>query len=233
VTPTPNPTTEADALATAEANMRPQADTTPRGVPTDGMSTATLEPSGTPTVEPPIAGMAPGAGARVTATGGVNVRAQPSASAQQVGRLNFNANVTLLEGPVQADNYAWWRIDNGAGLTGWVATGPQNEPWLVPAVAAATAAPPETPGAPKVVDRAIKVGDNVQVTTQTGQVLTVRSDAGRAAPAVARVLRGTAFKVVGGPIQQDDFVWWQLEGETIKGWAAEGDATTKWLQPVE
>jgi hypothetical protein len=233
VTPTPEVTDIVEAGATAAATEPPRAGTTPRGVATDGMPAATPTPSVTPTVEPAIAGMAPNARARVTASGGVNVRAEPRASAKQVGRLNQNANVTLLEGPVQADKYDWWRVDNGAGLAGWVAIGPQNDPWLVPAVAAATAAPPETPGAPKVVDRAIKVGDRVQVTTDTGQVLTVRNDAAKAAAPVARVLRGTLFTVKGGPIKQDNLVWWQLESDTVKGWAAEGDGTNKWLQPVE
>ena len=175
VTPTPAPPTTA-----AEAELNRATDTpavqgesnepasTP--VPSDGLAT----PTNTPTVAPVVAGMAPGANVRVTASGGVNVRAEPSARAQQLGRFNVNTNLTILEGPQQADNYTWWRVDNGAGLVGWVASGPENDPWLVPAVAAATAAPAptvETPGAPKPVNRDIKVGDRVQVTTE-GQVLT-------------------------------------------------------------
>jgi hypothetical protein len=28
-------------------------------------------------------------------------------------------------------------------------------------------------------------------------------------------------------------VWWQLEGEKVSGWAAEGDGDNRWLTPVE
>lgn len=236
VTPTPAPPTAAEAEAARPANTpaAPAAADDPAGaaVPSDGLAT----PTDTPTVAPVIAGMAPGASARVTASGGVNVRAEPSTKAQQLGRFNVNTNLTLLEGPRQADNYTWWRADNGAGLVGWVASGPENDPWLVPAVAAATAAPAptvETPGAPKPVNRDIKVGDRVQVTTEQGQVLTVRNDVGTSATPIARVLRGTLFTVKGGPVKQDNFTWWELEGDKLNGWAAEGDGTTRWLTPVE
>ena len=64
------------------------------------------------------------------ATGGLNVRESASSKAKQVGRLGGNTLVTVLEGPTQADNYDWYRVDNGAGVVGWVAAGPQNDPWL-------------------------------------------------------------------------------------------------------
>jgi hypothetical protein len=237
VTPSPAPPTTAAEAALTDTGGTPAAQgegAESAGTPvlSDGLPT----PTTTPTVAQVIAGMAPGATARVTASGGVNVRAEPSTRAQQVGRLNVNTNLTILEGPQQADNYTWWRVDNGAGLAGWVASGPENDPWLVPAVAAATAAPAptvETPGAPKPVNRDIKVGDRVQVTTEQGQVLTVRNDAGTSAAPVARVLRGTLFTVKSGPIKQDNFTWWELEGDKLNGWAAEGDGTTRWLTPVE
>lgn len=233
VTPTPTtPTASVEGIALEPIETEvPATGGEPAGTkpPSDGLP----EPTATLTPAPVIAGLAPGASARVTASGGVNVRAEPSAKAQQVGRLNVNTNVKILEGPQQADNYTWWKVDNGAGLAGWIASGPENDPWLVPAVAAATAAPAETPGAPKVVDREIKVGDRVQVTTEQGQVLTVRNDAGRSAAPVARVLRGALFTIKSGPLKQDNFTWWELESDTIKGWAAEGDGTTRWLMPVE
>jgi len=175
--------------------------------------------------------MTVGGQARVAAGGGLNVREQPSARGQQVGRLNTNAVVSLVEGPTQADNYDWWKVDNGAGLVGWVAAGPKDDPWLAPAGDAAEPARPA--GAPRLVDRPIKLGDRVQVTTDATQVLTVRDFAGRNATPVARVLRGTLFTVRGGPIKQDDLTWWELEGETVRGWAAEGDGRNRWLTPVE
>jgi hypothetical protein len=175
--------------------------------------------------------MVAGGKARVAAGGGLNVRDMARAKGKQVGRLNLNAVVTLLEGPVQADNLPWWKIDSGAGLTGWVAAGPANDPWLVPATEASVTAQPA--GGPKLVDRPIKLGDRVQVTAAPGQPLTVRESAGKAETAIAKVLAGTLFTVRGGPVKQDGLVWWQLEGDAVKGWAAEGDGKDRWLTPIE
>jgi Bacterial SH3 domain len=227
VTPTPKPTataTESKAAATSPAT---QATAAAPKVEATASPTATTAPS--PAAAP--AGLASGAKARVAAGGGLNIRDRASAKGKQVGRLNANVVVTLLEGPTQAENLAWWKIDNGAGLVGWVATGPANDPWLVPAAPAAAAT--LAPNAPKLVDRPIKLGDRVQVTTSTDQWLTVRETAGKAARQMAKVKLGTLFTVRGGPIKQDGLTWWELEGETVKGWAAEGDGTDRWLTPLE
>jgi hypothetical protein len=224
VTPTPRPTPETVQAPTVAAAAR----VAPTAVPTKA-PTATRAPDPTATQAP--AGMAAGGKARVMAGGGLNVRDSARAKGKQIGRLDLNAVVTLLEGPVQADSYSWWKIQSGAGLTGWVAAGPANDPWLVPATAASVTAQPA--GGPKLVDRPIKLGDRVQVTTAPGQPLTVREYAGKTETAVARVLAGTLFTVRSGPVKQDGLVWWELEGDAVKGWAAEGDGTDRWLTPVE
>lgn len=223
VTPTALPAEVEQPTAEPTATQAP-----PTVAPTKAL------PTTTPTPEPtkPPTGMAIGAQARVAAGGGINVREQPSSKGKLLGRLAPNAVVKLIEGPTQADNFTWWKVDNNAGLVGWVAAGPDNDPWLTPvtvpdAVASATSSP-------KLVDRPIKLGDNVQVTTDANQVLTVRDYAGTSnTTPIARVVRGTIFTVRGGPIKQDGLTWWELEGETVKGWAAEGDGQTRWLTPIE
>lgn len=224
VTPTPKPSPVAVVAPTAVST----ATSAPTAKPTIA-ATATITPTLAATSASP--GLVAGGKASVVAGGGVNVRNTASAKGKQVGRVNANVVVTLLEGPVQADNYAWWKIDNGAGLTGWVAAGPANDPWLVPAKQANVTAQPA--GAPKLVDRPIKLGDRVQVTTAPGQPLTIRDSAGKTATAIAKVLLGTSFTVRGGPVKQDGLNWWQLEGDTVKGWAADGDGKDRWLTPVE
>lgn len=213
------------------AAVEPTAEPTATPVPpteTPAPASPTAAPTATPTQA--ASSMAAGAQARVAAGGGLNVRELPSAKGKQVGRLNTNAIVTLVEGPTQADGYDWWKVDNGAGLVGWVAAGPADDPWLV--LAAVTVE--SQPGAgPRLVDRPIKLGDNVQVTTDPAQVLTVRDYAGTNTTPVAKVMRGTLFTVRGGPIKQDGLTWWELEGETVRGWAADGDGENRWLTPVE
>jgi hypothetical protein len=227
VTPTPKPT--ATAIESRAAVTVPPAKTTASTPKAEATVAPTPTAAASPTALP--AGLAARAKARVAAGGGLNIRDKASAKGKQVGRLNANAVVTLLEGPTQAENLAWWKIDNGAGLVGWVAIGPANDPWLVPVVPAAAA--PGAPNTPKLVDRPIKLGDRVQVTTSVGQWLTVRETAGKTATEKAKVKLGTLFTVRGGPIKQDGLTWWELEGEKVKGWAAEGNGQDRWLTPVE
>lgn len=192
---------------------------------------ATSAPTATPTLVSATATPAPKALMKVVATGGVNVREQPTAKAKQIGRFNANAIVTVIEGPSTADSYSWWKVSAG-DLSGWVAAGPQNDPWLIPYTTNEQPANQPT-GAPRLVDRAIKVGDRVQVTTDPSQVLTIRDYAGTGATPVAKVKQGALFTVLSGPLKQDGLTWWELEGEAVKGWAAEGDGTNRWLTPVE
>ena len=176
----------------------------------------------------PAPGLAVGQTARVAASGGLNVRDQAATTGNQVGKLNADAVVKVIGGPVQGENYTWWQIDDGAGVVGWVAAGTLEDKWLAPDAGAGPAT-----GGGELSNRAVRLGDRVQVTTEEGKVLTVREAAGIDATAVARVLPGTQFVVRGGPVRLDGFLWWQLEGEEVKGWAAEGQEGDRWLTPVE
>ena len=120
VTPTPRPPTATPTVEEAVvAQPSPTAEPTRRPSPT-------VAPSPTPTTAPVPSGLTAGGKARVAAGGGLNVREQPTAKGKLLGRLNTNAVVTLLEGPTQAENYDWWKVDNGTGLVGWVASGPKE-----------------------------------------------------------------------------------------------------------
>ena len=227
---TPTPTVEAGEEPTAQPTRAFGSTAEPTAPATEAPAQA---PAATNT--PPAPTPAPSQQtARIVASGGLNVRETASAKAKLVGRLNRDVVVTVLEGPTKAENFDWYKVDNGAGMVGWIAAGNADDPWLR-LEGQATTAPAATaaPAPPKLVDRAIQVGDRVQVTTDVNQVLTVRQDAGRGARAVAKVPRGTIFVIKSGPVQLDNLTWWELESDTVKGWAAEGDGTTRWLTPVE
>jgi hypothetical protein len=190
--------------------------------------TRPVTPAPSPTTAADTSGLAPGKSARVTASGGVNVREKSSASGKMLGNLKPNVIVTIRSGPVQADNFTWWQVDDGAGLVGWVAGGTKEDPWLTLNASDVPAA-----GGGKLVNRPIRLGDSVQVTMQEGKALTVREAAGTSSTRVALALPGTLFNIRGGPVSQDGLTWWQLEGEKIKGWGAEGQEGERWLTPVE
>ena len=224
----PTPTPPADLEAQAAATRSEIVESTPTAPPAPTEATVAPSPTATPSID--TGGLENGMSARVTVGGGLNVRDAASTSGQQVGKLNPDSVVKIVGGPTEADSYLWWQIDNGAGLTGWVSAGPASDPWLKPE---ANAAVTPAVGGGKLVNRAIQVGDRVQVTTQEGKVLTVREAAGLQATATARVLPGAQFTVQSGPEQQDGLTWWQIQNDQVQGWAADGDGTDRWLTAVE
>lgn len=122
-------------------------------------ATPTSAPPGTPTAvptaTPPMTtGLAIGKSARVSASGGVNMRDTPSTAGKQVAQLPANSIVTVKDGPKEANDFVWWLIDNGTGSVGWVAMGTKEDPWLT----AEKGSGPATSGG-KLVSRDVRLGD--------------------------------------------------------------------------
>ncbi len=214
--PTPTPTFP------APAPEQPQAPAPPVAV---DFPTPTPEP--TPTFTPtPLPGTAlvVGQPARVVAPGGLNIRETPGTGGPIVTRLGFGQRVTVLDGPVSADGYVWWKVDDGVGNVGWVAQGDGVDEWLTPNV-----------GEPQPVNRDPRIGDRVRVTMDPGLQLTVRALPGVSSPVVTRVDPGTEFTVIGGPQAADGYMWYQIRSDDgqIEGWAADGTDDTRWLSPLE
>lgn len=63
----------------------------------------------------------PGQQLRVLSELGLRVRVEPSTSANQLGSVETNEFVAILAGPVRRDGIEWWRVQNAAGLVGWIA----------------------------------------------------------------------------------------------------------------
>lgn len=211
------PTPVAQATSTsALASTTP----TPSRYPTRTPTPTPTVPTSTPTPLPPEA-LSPAVPARVLARRGLNVREAANSGAKQLGRLAPGALVTVLEGPVETDGYRWWRIENGQGLSGWAADGDGENVWLTGDI-----------GEPRPVNRAVRLGDRVTVTTKGDRHLALRYDAG--GTLIRRVPAGTQFSVEDGPVDVEGFRWWLLVDETgAEGWAAEGDRETRWLSPLE
>jgi uncharacterized protein YgiM (DUF1202 family) len=223
-TPTPPPAVERQPVADTPA-FAP--------VPTDTPSivvepTPTFTPEPTPTDTPtPMPGtvLVVGEPARVVAGGGLNLRETPSTDSTLVTRLGAGQRVTVTEGPVAADGYVWWRVDDGRGTVGWAAQGDDSGEWLAPATGQEPA---------QAVNRAPRVGDRVRITMEGGQ-LSVRSMPGTNAPIVTRASTGDEFTVLAGPQSANGFIWYQIRSDDgrFQGWAADGNQSTRWLSPLE
>jgi len=62
----------------------------------------------------------------------LKVRKSPSTSGEISGELDKDVQVTILEGPTDANGITWWKVDNGSGLVGWSAEGVGGVKYLVP-----------------------------------------------------------------------------------------------------
>ncbi|MEZ4768364.1 MAG: SH3 domain-containing protein [Caldilineales bacterium] len=219
-TPVPRPT----ATPIVETGAQQQATATPTvalatSVPTRAVPTATFTPT-------PVAGteLIVGQPARVSAAQGLNARKTSSVTGERAGRYPPGAIVTVLEGPVDADGYRWWRVGNNE-LSGWVADGDADsgEEWLSPRV-----------GSTQPVNRAVKLGDEVVVTVGAGGLLKVRADAGLSSPVEHQIPENSQLSIVEGPVDANGYRWWKVsDGSSVTGWAAEGNSTDRWLTPLE
>jgi|GEM_PF-6731918 hypothetical protein len=95
--------------------------------------------------------LAPGEEARVTPGGSNNVRDLPSRSGTRVGELPAGTVFTVLEGPVCADNLAWYRV-SATGVEGWTVESVEARYALEPMVAGVPA------DALAVTDSGVSVG---------------------------------------------------------------------------
>jgi len=68
-------------------------------------------------------GLAAGASAWVTRAGGLplRLRSGPSLSGSIIDRLQPGTQMTLQDGPRNADGHAWWHVRTADGKDGWVA----------------------------------------------------------------------------------------------------------------
>jgi hypothetical protein len=219
--PTPTPTLTPppqETPAAGEPNVQSVATPAPP-VMTD---TPTPEPTPTftPTPEPGTA-LVSGAPARVTAPAGLNLRQEPSTGSQLVIQLGTGVLVTISEGPVDADGFTWWRVDDGQGNAGWAADGDGETEWLSPRL-----------GEAQPANRPPRVGDRAVVTAPQ---LTIRALPGVDAPVSARANEGQQFTVFAGPQSANGYTWYQSRSDdgAIEGWAADGDGTDRWLSPLE
>lgn len=120
-TATPNPTFTAEVAPSATVSLlTPTSAITPTG-------TVVLTVSTPPVTAAPTE-IGPGALVVVTGTGGagLKLRALATTSADVLGVAREGTVLTVLEGPVEADDFRWWKVRAPDGTEGWGAAN-----WLV------------------------------------------------------------------------------------------------------
>jgi hypothetical protein len=122
-TPTRTPTRPATVTLPPTATRPPVTPTLP---PTPIPPTPAPRPAPTTLAKDVLAKVTPPEGVKL------KVRDQASTAGKLLGELERDAEVAIVDGPVDANGLRWWKVDNRQGLVGWSAEGVGNEKYLLP-----------------------------------------------------------------------------------------------------
>lgn len=152
----------------------------------------------------------------VTASRGLNVRAEPSLTSRIVASLPAGAQAVVLSGPVDAEGVLWYELKLAADRSGWasaaylaLAAQPAGSP---PAPAARTEAPPPASAAP-----APGPVESCTVWVTQGAVV-LRAAPSETAEALGRLPLGTTVTVLELPQLTSGDLWVKVSGQAAGGW---------------
>lgn len=130
----------------------------------------------------------------------LNIRDEPSLKGLIVATLPYMAPATVLEGPMPANGYKWYRVETAEGA-GWSAEQYLNREEDVE--------PPTR----------FLVGEGVMVSEPEG--IRLRTSPTRDASNVASLSPGVTGSVIEGPEAADGYVWLKIKTDQGTGWTAD------------
>lgn len=150
---------------------------------------------------------------------GVNLRDQPSTSSNTVTHLDLNQTVSVVNAaPVQADGYAWSKIETASGQSGWVAS-----KFLQTATPAAQANPPANAAADSTTTPASAPAENAAGTRLVNASgVALRSEPGTGKPLVTTLTQARVTVLEDKAVTTDGFVWSKVRtANGSEGWLAD------------
>lgn len=179
---------------------------------------------------------------QVTPGSANRIRNAASTSGDQIGQIPAGGIFTVLEGPVCADGFNWWRVDY-EGVVGWTVEGNNDgffvepiglPPTSVPgATATHTAVPSSSEGACPAGDAPepqLVVGMWARLTSNIPSRL--RRDPGTGGEEIAQIQPIDIVTVVDGPRCVDGFNWFRVDLNGLVGWTAEGSGSDYFIEVV-
>lgn len=164
-----------------------------------------------------------GRGTFVVLDPGVNVRNIPSLSGAVVNYYVDAVVLTIVDGPVCANGYNWWRVE-GSGNPGWVIEG-RPERYFLTAIS-----PTVDPSTICFTPLSLTVGERARVITG----IRVHTRADLSSLVMTVVPLGSLIDVLRGPVCAGQINWWQVRvpfgNTTIVGWVGEGYPENYWLE---
>jgi hypothetical protein len=162
-----------------------------------------------------------------TVRGGVNVRAIPSVSGALLNYFAEEKLVQVIDGPVCANGYNWWRVA-GVGEPGWVIEGRPGR-YLMQGIAdpnTINCFPPQS---------GIRVNGSVIAITGSR----VREETNINSRVITVAQAGTVMTVLEGPRCFDGMIWWRVRTRfevtdtLVEGWVGEGYPGEYWIGPAD
>lgn len=168
----------------------------------------------------------------VTNTDAVNLREEPTTSADGVDQLGEGIELDIIDGPEDADDFTWYQVEvvgTDGPTTGWIV----DEFIALPGSASggsASATPEadaeETPVAsqqntPDAEEQTFAEGATVVTNDENVRVRDAASDGGDIVDAFPG---GTEFVITGAPEEADGLTWYPVQAandDSITGWIAE------------
>jgi len=186
--------------------------------------------SGTPTPTP-ILGTNPAnaqglyIGSRIKTAYTVNIR--ETAGGTIKGYQYTSAQGTVIDGPVTAGIYVWWKVDFDSGADGWAAgsyltaisgTGPVPTPTPIPTSCLGgqcSPTPTPAPTSSSTNTSVFQIGSRIK----TAYVINIRSTPN--GTIAGTQYEGVPGTVIDGPVTAGIYVWWKVDFDSgADGWAA-------------
>ena len=147
----------------------------------------------------------------------VNLRAEPSTSADVVDQVSTGVEVEIIGGPTEAEDITWYQVQVNAegGSQGWMSADFVDGIAQPAAEAEPTAEPTE--GA-DTETRVFAAGDTVQLTDDN---VRVRAEGNLGADIIDTFSAGSQFQVTGDPIDADGYTWYpvmSVDDSELSGW---------------
>jgi hypothetical protein len=159
----------------------------------------------------------------------LRVRTDPGLSSLVLTVATDGTEAIVLEGPVCADTYNWWKVRLqvlGVIYDGWIAQGTKQSAydWLE----SESALSQEICGQPLALD----IGEAAYVAATNNTRKRLRTAPSLDAPVLYDLIVNTPIIIVDGPVCKDGFNWWKVTVRSnieATGWMAEGP---RWIKTI-
>lgn len=159
-----------------------------------------------------------------------NVRDTPTTSGTRLFQLAAGTQFEVLEGPVCADGFHWWRV-SANGQTGWTVEGSGTDYFLAPLDSSVPSPAPASQGDGQCgLPTRLFAGQLAFINSSTPNRL--RDQPSAAGAQIGQVFNDQNLQLLEGPVCNAGFTWWRVDYKGTVGWTVESSAQAYFLDGV-